>query len=161
MKIGGDTAQAESTTTQTVFPVSVTFADGFGLVCTVLSCGIAGYQVIQHLRYYTQPAIQLQIIRILSMIPVSHSSVLADSRCWSCRFIKQQRCCQFSTLSGPWSATRCVTSTRRTCSTSSCSYSFSIWAARVSSSSTWSLNAGSNSLGLLTDSGHSPPTSKC
>ena len=35
------------------------FADNFGLICTILSCGIVGYQIMQHLRYYTQPAIQL------------------------------------------------------------------------------------------------------
>ena len=29
------------------------FADNFGLICTILSCGIAGYQILQHLRYYT------------------------------------------------------------------------------------------------------------
>lgn len=47
------------------------FVDNFGGFCTLLSCGIAGYQIIQHLRNYTQPQIQLQIIRILAMIPVS------------------------------------------------------------------------------------------
>ena len=36
----------------------------------LLACTIAGYQIFQHLRYYSQPAIQIQIIRILSMIPV-------------------------------------------------------------------------------------------
>ena len=33
------------------------FVDNFGAIFTVLSCGIAGYQILQHLRYYTQPAI--------------------------------------------------------------------------------------------------------
>ena len=34
-----------------------TFADIFGMTCTILSCGIAGYQIMQHLRYYNAPAI--------------------------------------------------------------------------------------------------------
>jgi len=46
------------------------------MVCTLLSCGIAGYQIVQHLRHYNQPAIQLQIIRILSMIPVYQVATL-------------------------------------------------------------------------------------
>ena len=32
---------------------SATYADIFGMICTVLSCTIAGYQIMQHLRYYT------------------------------------------------------------------------------------------------------------
>ena len=72
----------------TVMNSNEVYADNFGLICTVLSCGIAGYQILQHLRFYNQPAIQLQIIRILTMIPVSfifrhtdrHSDIQTDSK---------------------------------------------------------------------------------
>lgn len=66
------TMTTESTTVRKTFYSShAAFVDTFGGVCTILSCGIAGYMIMQHLRYYHQPAIQLQIIRILAMIPVS------------------------------------------------------------------------------------------
>lgn len=61
-----------------VLLAEVNKADVFGMVCTLVSCGIAGYQIIQHLRYYSQPAIQLQIIRILSMIPVCADSTHSE-----------------------------------------------------------------------------------
>ena len=35
------------------------FIDKFGAFFTTLSCCIAGYQILQHLRHYTQPSIQL------------------------------------------------------------------------------------------------------
>ena len=45
--------------------------DEFASVCTVISVCIAGYQIIQHIRHFNEPQIQLQIIRILAIIPVS------------------------------------------------------------------------------------------
>lgn len=68
---GGDSDSSEASADPYNFFSSASKGDIFGMVCTLLSCGIAGYQIVQHLRHYNQPAIQLQIIRILSMIPVS------------------------------------------------------------------------------------------
>ena len=49
--------------------------DKFASYCTIIAVCIAGYQIIQHLRNYNEPQIQLQIIRILAIIPVSlHST---------------------------------------------------------------------------------------
>jgi len=33
------------------------FTDNFSLICTILSCSIAGFQIMQHLRYYSSPQI--------------------------------------------------------------------------------------------------------
>lgn len=45
--------------------------DVFATVCTVTAVLLASYQIIQHLRHFNEPQIQLQIIRILMIIPVS------------------------------------------------------------------------------------------
>jgi predicted tellurium resistance membrane protein TerC len=45
-------------------------SDMFATVCTALAVLLASYQIIQHLRHFNEPSVQLQIIRILVMIPV-------------------------------------------------------------------------------------------
>lgn len=45
--------------------------DEVATFCTVLSLLISGYQITRHLANYTEPALQLYIVRILMMIPVS------------------------------------------------------------------------------------------
>ena len=49
--------------------------DKFASVCTVIAVCIAGYQIIQHLRHFNEPQVQLQVIRILFIIPVSSRSL--------------------------------------------------------------------------------------
>lgn len=46
----------------------------FATICTLIAVFIAGYQIIQHLRHFNEPHVQLQIIRILVIIPVSEIS---------------------------------------------------------------------------------------
>ena len=49
----GEEGFEEVETSSKNFLGSATYADIFGMICTVLSCTIAGYQIMQHLRYYT------------------------------------------------------------------------------------------------------------
>lgn len=48
--------------------------DIFASICTLTACVIAGYQMIQHLRHFNEPQVQLQVIRILMIIPVSRQT---------------------------------------------------------------------------------------
>ena len=48
--------------------------DEVATTCTVASLLISGYQIVRHLSNYSEPHLQLYIIRILMMIPVSSRS---------------------------------------------------------------------------------------
>ena len=72
-----------------MLPSQHQIADNLGTICTVISCGIAGFQIMQHLRYYTQPQIQLQIIRILAIIPVG--AARQETNRLVCRFTPSRR----------------------------------------------------------------------
>ena len=43
--------------THSFYSSHAAFVDSFGGFCTLLSCGIAGYQIMQHMRHYSQPQI--------------------------------------------------------------------------------------------------------
>ena len=50
-----DTTPVESSIvnpTGTFYSSHAAFVDNFGALFTILSCGIAGYQILQHLRHY-------------------------------------------------------------------------------------------------------------
>lgn len=51
--------------------------DEVATVCTVASLLISGYQIAMHLLHYNEPYLQLYIIRILMMIPVSEITLTA------------------------------------------------------------------------------------
>jgi len=48
----------------------VRIEDDVASVCTIISLLISGYQIASHMASYTEPHLQLYIIRILMMIPV-------------------------------------------------------------------------------------------
>jgi len=50
--------------------------DEVATTCTVASLLISGYQIVHHLSNYSEPHLQLYIIRILMMIPVSLMHIL-------------------------------------------------------------------------------------
>lgn len=50
--------------------------DEVATTCTVASLLISGYQIVRHLSNYSEPHLQLYIIRILMMIPVSLMHIL-------------------------------------------------------------------------------------
>jgi hypothetical protein len=52
-------------------PASEIFSRQLPAICTLISLSISCFQISKHLLNYTEPHLQLYIIRILMMIPVS------------------------------------------------------------------------------------------
>ena len=45
--------------------------DYYAAFCTLLAVSISGHQILKHLCNFYEPQMQLQIVRILAIIPVS------------------------------------------------------------------------------------------
>lgn len=68
--------EAGTITTLYDFFKSLSAVDMFAGVCTLVAVSISGYQITRHLLHFNEQKIQLQIIRILAIIPVSYSLIL-------------------------------------------------------------------------------------
>ena len=53
------------------FLKKLSIVDMFAGACTLVAVSISGYQITRHLLHFNEQKIQLQIIRILVIIPVS------------------------------------------------------------------------------------------
>ena len=64
------------------FLKNLSVVDMFAGACTLVAVSISGYQITRHLLHFNEQKIQLQIIRILAIIPVSHYNSFAKAfRC--------------------------------------------------------------------------------
>lgn len=126
---GHENTFAKSSVEQSFNPLEWTYIeliDKFASVCTVIAVCIAGYQIIQHLRHFNEPQVQLQVIRILFIIPVScfletaFTFILDLIQCESfTRFTQSQLGSPLCTLSISLPSIPSVIAMRHTSSTSS------------------------------------------
>jgi len=61
-----------------ISPTALLMMDYFGTICTIVAIGISGQQIFCHLRHLNEPKVQLQVIRILFIVPVSTPTLISN-----------------------------------------------------------------------------------